>query len=94
MDPITRRSHAGFVTFNNHWLISWRSKLHSLVTLSSAEAEYTALTDDMICEIKYLWELARGLGFEQTEPTLIYEDNKAAILTVEAECSKGSSMSM
>jgi hypothetical protein len=39
----------------------------------------------MICEVKYLRELARGLGFEQTEPTLIYEDNRVAILTAEAE---------
>jgi hypothetical protein len=43
----------------------------------------------MICEVKYLWELARGLGFGQTESTLIYEDNRVAILTAEAECSVG-----
>ena len=88
MDPITRRSHAGFVTFCNHGLVSWRSKLQSIVTLSSAEAEYVALAD-FICEVKYLRELARGLGFGQTEPTLIYEDNRAAILTAEVECSAG-----
>ena len=88
MDPITRRNHAGFVTFNNHGLISWRSKLQSIVTLSSAEAEYIALAD-MIYEVKYLRELARGLGFAQTEPTLIYEDNRAAIMVAEAECSAG-----
>ena len=58
------------------------------MTLSSAEAEYVALAD-FICEVKYLRELARGLGFGQTEPTLIYEDNRAAILTAEAECSAG-----
>jgi hypothetical protein len=74
------------VSFNNHGLVSWRSKLQSIVTLSSAEAEYVTLSD-MFCEVKYLWELARGLGFGQTEPTLIYEDNRAAILTAEAECS-------
>jgi hypothetical protein len=88
MDPITRRIHAGFVTFNNHGLVSWRSKLQAIVTLSSAEAEYVALAD-MICEVKYLRELARGLGFTQTEPTLIYEDNRAAIMVAEAECSAG-----
>ncbi len=88
MDPITRRSHAGFVTFNNHGLISWHSKLQSLVTLSSSEAEYVSLAD-MICEVKYLRELTRGLRFGQTESTLIYEDNRAAILTAEAECSAG-----
>jgi len=88
MDPITRRSHAGFVTFNNHGRVNWRSKLQSMVTLSSVEAEYVVLTD-IVCEVKYLRELSRGLGVGQTEPTLIYEDNRAVILTVEAECSAG-----
>ena len=48
MDPITRRIHAGFVTFNNHGLVSWCSKLQSIVTLSSAEVEYVSLSE-MIC---------------------------------------------
>ncbi len=29
------------------------------------------------------------MGFGQTEPTLIYEDNRASILTAETECSAG-----
>ncbi len=40
-------------------------------------------------EVKYLWDSSRGLGFGQTEPTLIYEDNRAPILTTEVECSTG-----
>jgi hypothetical protein len=36
-----------------------------------------------------LRELARGLGFAQAEPTLIYEDNRAEIMVAEAECSAG-----
>ncbi len=44
---------------------------------------------DIICEVKCLRELTRGLGFEQNEPTLIYEDNRAVILTAEVECSVG-----
>jgi hypothetical protein len=44
---------------------------------------------DMICEVKYLRELAHGLGFAQAEPTLIYEDNPAEIMVAEAECSAG-----
>jgi hypothetical protein len=60
----------------------------SRVTLSSEETEYVELSD-MICEVKYLRELARGLGFGQTESTLIYEDNRVVILTVEAEYSTG-----
>jgi hypothetical protein len=58
----------------------------SCVTLSSEETEYVELSD-MISEVKYLRELARGLGFGQTEPTLIYEDNRVVILTVETEYS-------
>jgi hypothetical protein len=58
------------------------------VTLSSAEAEYIALAD-MICEVKYLRDLSRALGFAQDEPTLIYEDNRAAIMVAETECSAG-----
>ena len=45
MDPITRRSHAGFITFNNHGPIRWCSKLQSIVTLSSTEEEYVSLAD-------------------------------------------------
>ena len=33
-----------------------------------------------------LVQLANWLGFEQKEPTLSYEDNKVAIMTVENEC--------
>jgi hypothetical protein len=58
------------------------------VTLSSTEAEYIALAD-MICEVKYLRELARGLGFAQAEPTIIYEHNHVVIMTAEAEWSTG-----
>ena len=47
------------------------------------------VVDASFGEIKYLRELARGLGFGQTEPTLIYEDNRVVILTAEAECSAG-----
>jgi hypothetical protein len=88
MDPITRRSHAGFVTFNNHGLVSWCSKLQSIVTLSSSEAEYIALAD-MICEVKYLRELTRGLGFAQAESTFIYEDNRAAIMVLKLNAPLG-----
>ncbi len=58
------------------------------MTLTSSEAEYVTLAD-MIYEVKYLRELTRGLGFGQTAPTLIYEDNRAVLLTAETECSPG-----
>ncbi len=73
-------------TTTDLWAVG--SKLQSIVTLSVGEVEYVGLTD-MIFEVKYLRELARGLGFGQTESTLIWEDNRATILTTEAECSVG-----
>ena len=40
-----------------------------------------------VCEVKYLRSLMRELGLNQVESTLIWEDNKAAILIAENECS-------
>ena len=37
--------------------------------------------------MKYLRSLMRELGLKQAESTLIWEDNKAAILIAENECS-------
>ncbi len=91
MCKLTRRSHFGYTTFLNNGLVSWKSKLQSIVTLSSAESEYVALCD-LTCEVQYLWQLAKGLGFEQKEPTLCFEDNKATIMTVEHECSAAGRM--
>lgn len=79
MCPITRKSHAGCVVFPNHGPISYKSKLQNIVTSSGAEAEFVALSD-VTCEVKYLRELSRGLGYPQREATLLYEDNRAAIL--------------
>ena len=66
--------------------MSWKSGLQPIVTLSSCEAEYVALCTE-VCEVKYLRQLLRELGHEQVRPTLIQEDNKAAILVAENETS-------
>jgi hypothetical protein len=42
--------------------------------------------------VRYLRQLAKGLGFEQKEPTLCFEDNKKAIMTAENECSDAGRM--
>lgn len=70
----------------NNGAVSWKSGLQSIVTLSSCEAEYVALCSE-VCEVKYLRSLMRELGHKQAESTLIWEDNKAAILIAENECS-------
>ena len=86
MDAMTRKSHGGFINFVNNGAVSWKSGLQSIVTLSSCEAEYVALCSE-VCEVKYLRSLMRELGHRQEDSTLIWEDNKAAILIAENECS-------
>ena len=86
MDPISRKSHGGYINFINHGAVSWKSGLQPIVTLSSCEAEYVALCA-AVCEVKYIRSLMRDLGYEQDDASLIWEDNKAAILIAENECS-------
>ena len=86
---LTRRSHGGWLMFLNHGAISWKSGLQPMVTLSSCEAEYVALCSSIV-EAKYLRQLMTELGYPQPEPTLIWEDNKAAIIVAESEASSAS----
>jgi hypothetical protein len=44
-DLDTRRSRYGFALFYGRALVGWRSKLHSCISLSSAEAEYIGATE-------------------------------------------------
>jgi hypothetical protein len=91
MCPLTRKSHAGYVVFMNHGVVSYKSKLQNIVTLSSAESEFVALSD-VTCEVRYLRELCRGLGYPQRDATLVFEDNRAAILVAQNECSASGRM--
>ena len=86
MDPISRKSHGGYINFINHGAVSWKSGLQPIVTLSSCEAEYVALCA-AVCEVKYIRSLMRDLGYPQDDASLVWEDNKAAILIAENECS-------
>ena len=59
-------------------LLSWHSQMQSLVTLSSTEAEYVVVSA-CVQEVKYLRTLLRELGYSQTDPVLVYEDNESCI---------------
>ncbi len=39
-----------------------------------------------LCRVVEEQQLAKGLGFEQKEPTLWYEDKREVIMTTENEC--------
>jgi hypothetical protein len=80
-DVATRKSTSGYVFMWQDCAISWRSKLQSINTLSSTEAEYVALCS-AAQEAVYLRRLFNSIGEQQLQPTLLLEDNESAIKLV------------
>ena len=76
--PITRRSTTGYCVFLGPSLISCRSKRQKTVSLSSAGAEYRAMTS-ACCELTWLRYLLKEWGVLHQEPALLYCDNKVAL---------------
>jgi len=74
----TRKSTTGYIFMLGGAAVSWACKLQYTVALSTTEAEYMALSA-ATQEAIYLRCLPGDLGYEQTEPTMIYVDNTAAI---------------
>lgn len=74
----TRRSVTGFSMFLGNSLISWKSKKQTVVSRSSAEAEYRALAS-ATCEVIWLTNLLQDLNIKPAKPITMYSDNKAAI---------------
>lgn len=73
-----RKSSSGYVFQISNAAVSWLSKRQSCVALSTAEAEYMALTS-ATQEAVWLRQLLSDLKNKQTGPMLILEDNQAAI---------------
>ncbi len=72
------RSVSGMVFMLHGAAVSWRAKTQPTVSLSTAEAELLA-AGRAAQEALYLRHLLRDLGYEQMNPTVIYEDNQACI---------------
>jgi hypothetical protein len=72
------KSTSGYVFLSGGAAISWRSKLQSIVALSTAEAEYVSLAEAS-SECVWLRKLLEDLNAPQTHATTIHEDNQSCI---------------
>lgn len=75
------KSTSGYVFLVGGGAITWMSKKQSVIALSSTEAEYVAMSEAG-CEVVWLRNLYKELGFDQENPTLIRGDNNSAIAMV------------
>eukprot|EP00253_Pinus_taeda_P024503 PITA_24503 len=73
-----RKSTSGYVFHMGSGAISWAFKKHSIVALSTAEAEYVAATA-AACQAVWMRRMLRSLGQEQAKATVIFCDNGSAI---------------
>jgi len=77
-DMETRKSVTGYMVYFNGGLISWRSGLQKTVSTSSSEAEYKAL-HEACKEAIWLSNILKELGYQSTNPIIIFEDNTNTI---------------
>lgn len=77
-DPEDRRSTSGYMFLLAGGPITWRSQKQKSVALSTAEAEYMALSSASQ-EVIWLRNLMLSCGQVLEKPTIIYEDNLPAI---------------
>jgi hypothetical protein len=77
--PATRRLVTGYLSLLNGHLVSWQTKKQQVVSLSSCEAEYRALTD-FSCEVLWLRQFLIEVGISDAKsPTVVHEDNQGCI---------------
>lgn len=76
--PDTRKSLTGFCIFLGTSLIPWRCKKQTIVSASSAEAEYRAL-GSTVRELQWLSYLMHDFGIPVALPLPLLCDNMAAL---------------
>lgn len=81
-DPLDRKSHTGLYCSVNGGAIMWSCKKQQIVALSSAEAEYVALSETCK-EVIWISRVARAFGIEPPEPINIYTDSQSAMAMID-----------
>lgn len=76
-DKDKRTSRTGYVIYMGTAAVVWCSKLQKSVALSSAEAEYVALTATAR-DVIWCRALLEEMGFPMKEASIIHEDNDSA----------------
>jgi hypothetical protein len=74
----TRKSTSGYCFLLCNGVISWRTCKQQCISTSTVESEYVALKY-AVQEAVWLRRLLVELGFPQSEPTTIHEDNQGCI---------------
>jgi hypothetical protein len=76
--PDTHRSSSSYAVFLGDNLVSWSSKRQPVVSLSSAEAKYRAVAND-VAEAAWLRQLLQELHSPLATSTLVFCDNVSAV---------------
>jgi len=77
--PLTRKSVTGYVIKLGESVVSWKAKKQTVVSRSSAEAEYRSLAST-VAELVWLVGMLKELKAEVQLPVQVYSDSKSAIL--------------
>ena len=77
-DMDSKHSTSGMVVKMGTGAISWRSRLQTIITLSTTEAEYISAVA-AAQEIVWLRNLFSELGYETQSASTLYLDNQSAI---------------
>lgn len=78
-DLISAKSTTGYIILLAGGIISWKSKLQSIIAQSTTEAEYIAI-NTIIKEAVYIKALLEELGYYYQNKFPIYTDNNGALL--------------
>ncbi|KAA0038222.1 Copia protein [Cucumis melo var. makuwa] len=73
-----KRSTSGYCVFVGENLVPWKSKKQNVISRSSAESEYRAMTQS-VCAIVWIHQLLSETCFSITVPAKLWCDNQVAL---------------